>query len=243
MKKWINPPANMLLTVLGLLLIAYTAWALFGLKLKNVESAKREYTRVAIPDSSTLSTPPLRDYMATIERPLFWEARKPYVPPKPEPVVVQKEETPVDTKFPNGRLIGVVDMGSSKMAVLKDNAKSHYLKLDDSWGAWNLAEIDKDSARFQLGKEEKVLSLIDDFKAPKPSRHTPPPVPNVAKASAAKQVQRQLESELDKPRRLPAAEINRKDIPVGAVPKGMSIKEALAARQRLIAERWRKQAE
>jgi len=159
---------------------------------------------------------------------------------------VQKEEVPVDTKFPNGRLIGVVDMGSSKMAVLKDNAKSHYLKLDDSWGTWNLAEIGKDSARFQLGEEEKILSLIDDYKAPKANRHAPPPaaqqVANVAKASVTKQV-RDAESELDKPRRLPVAEINRKQIPVGAVPKGMSIKEALAARQRLIAERWRKQAE
>lgn len=248
MKKWINPPINGLLTLLSILLLAYAVWAVMTLKMTDVESVEQQHARVNIPDASTLSTPPLRDYKSMIEAPLFWQARKPYKPPKPEPLAQKPVEKPVDTSFPNARLTGVIDMGSSKMVVLKDNQSSHYLRVDDDWGAWRLAAIDKEQARFTLADEEKVLSLIDDYQSPKANRHAPPPpaarhVASVAKQAANHQANQQQESVLDKPSRLPVDEIKRKQIPVGAVPKGMSIKEALAARQRLIAERWRKQAE
>jgi hypothetical protein len=239
MKKWISPPINLLLTMTGLAFMGLAVWSVYNLRMTDIDQDSAQMTRVDIPDASALASPPLRNYAAIVDQPLFWEERKPYVPPKPVQVVEAKKEevVPVDTTFPEGRLIGIVDMGSNKMAIMKDNEKSHYLKLEDQWGNWKLSSIDKDAIVFSLGSEDKPVELINDYKAPQMSKAAT----QMAKARAqqAKRLPAVAAAAKELPTGLPNKIENAKQAPVAAVPKAMTIKEALAARQRLIAERWR----
>lgn len=241
MKKWISPPINLLLTTTGLAFVGLAVWSVYDLRMTDIDQDSAKMTRVEIPDASALASPPLRNYAAIVDQPLFWEERKPYVPPKPVKVVEEKKEevVPVDTTFPDGRLIGIVDMGSSKMAIMKDNEKSHYLKLEDQWGNWQLSSIDKDAIVFSLGNEDKPVELINDYKAPKIGKAA---AAQMAK-SRAQQVQQRLPAGAAAAKNVPAGLPNKiekaKQAPAAAIPKAMTIKEALAARQRLIAERWR----
>lgn len=244
MKALINPPINLLLTTTALGIVGFATWSVIDLKLTETKQQNETLEKVAIPDSGALSVPPLRDYNTMIQQPLFWAERQPYVPPKPEKVIAQKAAfVPVDETFPEGRLIGIVDLGDSRMAVLKDQEKSHYLNLDDKWGNWKLSVIDKEQIVFSLGEKDKPLSLIADYAAPKAgSKSTQLARANHHKAKQIQQARRAAFAKAtNQPRSngLPNTAAAQKKVSMGMIPKNMSIKEALAARQRLIAERWR----
>lgn len=244
MKTLISPPINLLLTTTALSVLGFATWSIVDLKLTETKQQNEALEKVAIPDAGALAVPPLQNYNTMIQQPLFWAERKPYVAPTPTPVVAKKEEViPVDKTFPEGRLIGIVDLGDSRMAVLKDQEKSHYLNVDDKWGNWKLSVIDKEQVVFSLGEEDKPIALIADYAAPKAGREATKlasanrnQVKNnqqARRAAFANATQKPL------PTNLPNAVNEQKKVAMGMIPKNMSIKEALAARQRLIAERWR----
>ncbi|MGV6809861.1 MAG: hypothetical protein ACWA5U_08295 [bacterium] len=244
MKTLISPPINLLLTTSAFGILGFAAWSMIDLKLTETKQQTETLAKVAIPDASALAVPPLQNYNTMIQQPLFWAERKPYVASKPEPLLTKKESaTPIDKTFPEGRLIGIVDLGDSRMAVLKDQEKSHYLNLDDKWGNWKLSVIDKEQIVFSLGEEDKPLALIADYAAPKAGREaTRLANTNHNQAKNIQQARRAAFANATKnprPTNLPNTVNAQKKVAMGMIPKNMSIKEALAARQRLIAERWR----
>ena len=247
MKQLISPPINLLFTLISLGLLALTSLTIFNIKLISEENHIGEgYTKIEIPSAEALAAPPLRQYTAMLDSPLFWESRKKFIPPEPVKEIVKKEEpvTLADKKLPEGRMVGIVDTGEAMMVVFKDNESSHYLRLNDKWGSWKVASIGHDGIELALGGETQRLDLISDYTSPAANKN------QLAQKQQSRTRQRingkkQL-ADARRPnlpnniRNLPHLASTQKQAPPTAVPAEMTIKEALAARQRLMAARWKK---
>lgn len=247
MKRLISPPIQLLFWLGGLALMGLSAWSLWNLKLQ-VESkhTKAEDVSVQIPDASLLASPDPNRYPKMVQAPLFWESRKAVESPKPE----QKQviAAPVDTALPEGRLIGIVDLGDKLFAVMQNAAGGGvHLKVGEMWGAWKVSGIDPDKIILTLGDQRKELPLVGEFAAPKanpqatqakapstkangaakvpplPTSAVPMPVPPAASGAAVSE---------SAPTGLPFPNDTQKQ------PAPLSAQEALDARQRLMASRW-----
>ncbi len=250
MKPLISPPLNLLFTLIGCALLGLTVWNIMDLKLMSEDNQTGEsYSKIEIPSAEALAAPPLRQYKSIIEAPLFWESRAVYVPPKPEKKETEQEIALVDKKLPEGRLIGIIDTGESMMAVFKDAESTQYLHLDDKWGSWKITGIAHDSIKLALGTETQTVDLISDYAAPAANKsqlarkNSAQPkakgrlAPNRRNINLAESRRPNLPSNV---RNLPHLAATLKQAPPSAIPAEMSIKEALAARQRLMAARWKK---
>ncbi|OQX15652.1 MAG: hypothetical protein BWK73_06450 [Thiothrix lacustris] len=246
MKRLIKPPIQPLLWLSGALLLGATGWSLVNLKLLEAEQAQQaSAVSVKIPDASALDAPDLNRYAQMVSAPLFWESRKRVEPEKVEaPVIVS---TPVDTTLPEGRLIGIVDLGNSLFAIMENAAGgSVHLRIGDTWGAWTVKGIDPDRVFLAVGDQQQEIPLVADFSAPKEN-------PQVAQARAVQQqvvAQQQAVAQppaaVSMPATLPNA--NPATVAAGAglpfpadaekQPPALSVQEALDARQRLMASRW-----
>ena len=260
MKRLISPPINAVLLTFTLFLLIITGWRLWLLKTQAEQDTKAENVNVQIPDSTALAIPPLTAYVSMVDTPLFWDSRKAYVPPAPATPTIQAETPPpppVDTTLPEGRLIGIIDLGSKLFAVMQNTAgNSVRLHQGDSWGAWKVSGIDPDKVILTLGENRHEIPLIGDFSAPQQS-------PQVAQAKAAQQAQaqqQQLQKQAQQQRAVSAASPEQPPANMAAVPTesrpappnaglpypaetakqppALSVKEALEARQRLMASRW-----
>lgn len=247
MKRLISPPIQLLFWLGGLALMGLSVWSLWNLKLQ-VESkhTKAEDVSVQIPDASLLASPDPNRYPKMVQAPLFWESRKAVESPKPE----QKQviAAPVDTALPEGRLIGIVDLGDKLFAVMQNAAGGGvHLKVGEMWGAWKVSGIDPDKIILTLGDQRKELPLVGEFAAPKanpqatqakapstkangvakvpplPTSAVPMPVPPAASGAAVSE---------SAPTGLPFPNDTQKQ------PAPLSAQEALDARQRLMASRW-----
>jgi hypothetical protein len=253
MKQLIKPPVQSVLWLSGVLMLGLTGWSFFNLKLLDEQQAQQsDNISVKIPDASALDAPDLNSYPQMVSAPLFWESRKALEPEKvaPSPEVVA---APVDTTLPEGRLIGIVDVGASLFAIMENAAGgSVHLRKGDMWGAWNVTGIDPDRLILGIGDQQQVIPLIADFTAPQES-------PQVAQARAVQQQQKvqrpvpaapALQAQVQPaapppPTALPVAAGNA---PAGAglpfpadtakQPPALSVNDALEARQRLMASRW-----
>lgn len=240
MKRLIKPPIQLLLWLGGAILLGVTGWSLVSLKLLDETQTQQSSTvSVKIPDFSALSAPDVNRYAHIVDTPLFWESRKklePEIPPAP--VIV--EAPPVDTTLPQGRLIGIVDLGNSVFAMMENAAGGTVqLRTGDTWGAWTVKGIDPDRVFLTLGTQQQEIPLVADFSAPQEN-------PRMAHARAIRQqvVSQQQEAMPTSPAvnteavattggTLPLAEAQP---PMPVQP--LSVEEALAARQRLMASRW-----
>ena len=168
-----------------LVLLGLTGWSLFDLKMLDEQQANQgDSISVKIPDASALDAPDLNSYPQMVSTPLFWESRKAIEPPKAE-AVTEVAAAPVDTTLPEGRLIGIVDMGESLFAIMENAAGgSVHLRKGDMWGAWNVTGIDPDRLILGIGDQQQVIPLVADFAAPQES-------PQVAQARAVQQQQEQ----------------------------------------------------
>jgi hypothetical protein len=245
MKRLISPPIQVLFWLGGLALLGLAAWGLLNLKLQ-VESQKHkaEEVSVKIPDSSLLNSPDASRYPQMVQAPLFWESRKALEPPKAEP---QKQVVvPTDTALPEGRLIGIVDLGDKLFAVMQNAAGGGvHLKVGETWGAWKVTGIDPDKLILTLGDQRKELPLVGDFAAPKANPTNPAgnktpqrPTPAQAKAVQPSAVPTQMQPPVQQAGGAAVSE----SAPTGAgaqnQPPPLSAQEALEARQRLMASRW-----
>ena len=246
MKQLINPPLNLVFTLIGLGLLALTAWNILDIKLMSEDDQSSEaYTKIEIPSAETLAAPPLRKYTAMLDSPLFWEGRQKILPPKITKKEVKKEQfTLEDKKLPEGRLIGIVDTGESMMAVFKNAENSQYLRLNDKWGNWKVTGIGNDAIELALGKETQRIELISDYAAPAANQNQLAQQRKNHRTS--RNNRRNALAESRRPnlpanvRNLPHLASMIKQAPPTAIPAEMTIKEALAARQRLMAARWKK---
>ena len=245
MKQLIKPPVQTVLWLSGALLLALTGWSLFSLKMLDEQQAQRaDSITVKIPDASALDAPDLNRYPQMVSAPLFWESRK-VIEPEPEVAPAAVVVAPVDTTLPEGRLIGIVDLGQSLFAIMENIAGgSVHLRQGDMWGAWSVKGIDPDRLILGVGDQEHVIPLVADFSAPQES-------PKIAEARAVQQAAqrhqqaaRQAAAQHQQAATLPQAG----NVPNGAglpfpadtekQPPALSVNDALEARQRLMASRW-----
>lgn len=253
MKQLINPPIQPLLWLGGAVLLGLSGWSLLNLKMLDENQLQQaEGISVKIPDASVLDAPDLNSYPQMVSTPLFWEGRKAI---EPEPVAAQVVAVPADTTLPEGRLIGIIDMGDSLFAIMENVAGgSVHLRKGDSWGAWKVTGVDPDRLILGIGDQQQVIPLVGDFAAPQENpqvaqaravqqqgaqRQAQPPVPVVPQPAQAQPQQAMP------PATMPQAAEN---MPAGAglpfpadtakQPPALSVKDALEARQRLMASRW-----
>lgn len=244
MKRLIKPPIQSLLWLGGAVLLGSTGWSLVSLKLLEAEQSQQSSAvSVKIPDASALDAPDLNRYAQMVSAPLFWESRKKVEPEKLEaPVIVS---TPVDTTLPEGRLIGIVDLGNSLFAMMENAAGGTVqLRTGDTWGAWAVKGIDPDRVFLALGDQQQEIPLVADFSAPQEN-------PQMAQARIVRQqvvAQQQAVAQppvavATPPPTLPAANVaatTGMPFPADAQkqPPALSVQDALEARQRLMASRW-----
>ena len=216
-------------------------WKLSNIQALSTDTQQLKNTTIPIASTETLAVPPLRNYKMLLEQPLFWETRQ-QPPIAPVKTVFKPPEKPLDRNLPAGRLIGIIDTGSRLMAIVNHNNKSHYLHLNEQWGAWKISKIHLDAIELQLADETKTVQLVSDYASPAANK-------NQAIASKTEASVKRSNKGLSESRQatLPSAVNNlphtvstQKQVPPLALPAEMSIKEALKTRQRLMAERWQK---
>ena len=256
MKKLLNPPIQLILWLVGLSLLGLSTWSLLSLKLQDEAQAESANINIKIPDAAVLDIPNVMTYTQLVQAPLFWASRKEYVPPPVEQVVqAPVEAPPIDTNLPEGRMIGIVNVGEDAFALMQDAAgQTQRLKAGDKWGAWEVKAISYSKMTVALGGQEQEIPLIADFAAPEESKQ----LAQVREAQA--QIQQQKASAvvasntvtLSASGSAPPQQVNPNAInaanaasappqPVDnkrQAPAPLTVEEALAARQRLMASRW-----
>ena len=256
MKKLLNPPIQLILWLVGLSLLGLSAWSLLSLKLQDEAQAESANINIKIPDAAVLDIPNVMTYTQLVQAPLFWASRKEYVPLSVEQVAqAPVEAPPIDTNLPEGRMIGIVNVGEDAFALMQDAAgQTQRLKAGDKWGAWEVKAISYSKMTVALGGQEQEIPLIADFAAPEESKQ----LAQVREAQA--QIQQQKASAvvasntvtLSASGSAPPQQVNPNAInaanaasappqPVDnkrQAPAPLTVEEALAARQRLMASRW-----
>ena len=256
MKKLLNPPIQLILWLMGFSLLGLSAWSLLSLKLQDEAQAESANINIKIPDAAVLDIPNVMTYTQLVQAPLFWASRKEYVPPPVEQVAqAPVEAPPIDTNLPEGRMIGIVNVGEDAFALMQDAAgQTQRLKAGDKWGAWEVKAISYSKMTVALGGQEQEIPLIADFAAPEESKQ----LAQVREAQA--QIQQQKASAvvasntvtLSASGSAPPQQVNPNAInaanaasappqPVDnkrQAPAPLTVEEALAARQRLMASRW-----
>ncbi len=241
MKQWISSPLNLILIFVGLFLLLMATQNLIKIYQLSTDELKKMTRTITIPSAKTFSIPPLRNYSAMVDAPLFWETRQVHKEPKKAELKEVPEK--LTEAYPIiGRLTGIVNSGDVKMVIFKDDKHTHYINLDDFWGEWKVTNIDNNSVELQLLEEKQTLALVADFVAPAANKNKPAlkkiieHIPNRIKNKSAKT---QLASSAKK---LPHTASMQKQAPPLALPAAMTIKEALKSRQRLMAARWQKKS-
>ena len=117
--------------------------------------------------------PPLEDYAEIVERPLFADDRKPYVPE----VIAAGPERLAKTNLPSKRntedylLSAVIITDKKRMALIetRSDKKIHRINEGEELNGWVLAEINPSQVSLKKGGEIKSLELIV---APSPTSPT-----------------------------------------------------------------------
>jgi hypothetical protein len=269
MKKLTNPPVQGLLMLAGAALLGVAGWSLATLKLQDAsQNDSASEVSVHIPDSRVLDIPEMDAYPKMVDTPLFWASRKRLE--APAQVAEEKPVTPTDTTLPEGRLIGIIDMGDHLFGIMaKEDGSSIHLKTGDRWGAWKVSGIDPDKVILALGDQKQDIALVGDFAAPKENPQVAQARVDRQKVAAKQQIQNQLpaatQAQLAQVAQMaqakagavlpaddPVAQPNAAGQPQTAglpfpadtdkQPPALSVTEALEARQRLMASRWGKLA-
>ncbi|MGB1009179.1 MAG: hypothetical protein ACPGVP_05630 [Thiolinea sp.] len=263
MKRLISPPIQLLLWLSGIACLVASGWSVWQLRQLNVDSNMAQSVKVEIPDAKALAVPGIQSYRKLVEAPLFWEERVvPRKIPKPAPVAVKAPEpevVEVELNPPVGRLVGIVDLGDKRYALVRNDTENQSLYQGDTWEGWKVDVIDADKMVLTAGKQRTEISLIGDFAAPKPNKQM--------LASKQRQAQRQRQQQIRQQQRQRQQQQranqrqqggnnagNAQEMPPidqltqalggnngqnGQQPAPvLSIKEALEARQRLMASRW-----
>ncbi|MFN3785699.1 MAG: hypothetical protein ACK4RS_02550 [Thiothrix sp.] len=243
LKQLINPPIQAILLGSSAALLSFAAWQIVQLKLQDADSQlQASAISVQIPDAASLATPSINAYTQSVETPLFWESRRAVKVAEtlPEPVLAPS----VDTSLPDGRLVGIIDNAGTLFAVMSNAAgESVRLHRGDNWGAWQVVGIDPQRLILALGEQRQEIPLVADFAAPQES-------PQVVQAKAQQQLEQQARQQAMALAAQQATNVPRA-VPANTPPPGLpfptdtqqqppalSVEDALAARQRLMAARW-----
>ena len=103
--------------------------------------------------TDNIERPPLSDYAAIIERPLFAADRRPFIAPAP---VVETTETNDD--FAVSAII-VTDAQRLALIQSKRDNKTHKVTKGDSVNGWMVDEVDPDNVSLRKGDELQDLQI------------------------------------------------------------------------------------
>lgn len=125
-------------------------------------------------ESKTFELPPQEDFDAIVERPLFFQGRRPI---SAEDAVAATPDKPFDWQ-----LHGIVKGPDGELILLKDKAGHHQkLQADEKLDGWELTEIADDRVVLVRGEARQTLLL----QKPKPKiAAKPEPKPQQAPAQA-----------------------------------------------------------
>lgn len=179
MKRWISPPVQLLFWLGGIACLAAAAWNMWQLRQVTVaQHMARSNVQIAIPDAKALDVPGIGRYRQLVQAPLFWEERaipRPVIqrPPPPQPVVARAPEPEIEEVLlnpPLGRLVGIVDLGTRRYALVRNEAGNQSLYRGDEWEGWKVTKVDSDKVVLKAGKQKAEIPLIADFAAPQPNK-------------------------------------------------------------------------
>lgn len=276
MKRLINPPIQNLLWLGGIACLGVAVWGVWQLRQAEEQQFATAEVSVDIPNASELSIPGVRQYRRLVEAPLFWEARaRPKIaPPPPKTVAAVKEPEVVEVELvpPLGRLVGIVDLGAKKYALVRNETENKTLYKGDAWDGWTIQDINSERVVLSAGKQKTEVALIADFEAPaankqmmasrnrqkqrkrnrqqqlrqaqlKQQAQQAQHYDRAGKQQGANQAQQvgaiQPVNPVANPNQNSAAQQQGQNPQAEPAPV-LSIKEALEARQRLMASRWGK---
>ncbi|MEZ5534897.1 MAG: hypothetical protein R3F02_04665 [Thiolinea sp.] len=266
MKRLISPPIQNLLWLGGIACLGFSAWNVWQLRQAEEQQFAASGVKVEIPDADELSIPGVTQYRQLVEAPLFWESRmKPKKAPPPPTVAAVKELEVVEAELtpPVARLVGIIDLGDKKYALVRGETDSKALYKGDSWEGWIVEDINKERVLLSAGKNRTEVALISDFETPKANkqmlasqqRQTQQRQDRLQQIRQAQLNQQQHYNRSQQPAAVaaqPGAEgqeqqgnpLNQQQSESGSQQQSeqpapvLSIKEALEARQRLMAARW-----
>lgn len=252
MKRLFSPPIQLILWLASSACLGLAVWNVMQLRLLAEDQSRSARVSVQIPESLMLAEPAVLTYNRIVQAPLFWPSRAvPVVEvavaaPVPEAAAPELPPPP-PVQPPVGRLVGIVNVGASKYALIRTEEKNLSLHIGEQWDGWTLESIDAKKINLAAGEQKQEVKLIADFA---------PPAENVQLAqlrkkeeqkqqmAAARQQQTQqgiapAESLAIPPNLEPVAAANQAQANAAQNPPPvMSLKEALEARQRLMSSRW-----
>lgn len=251
MKPLISPPIQGVFWLGGVICLALAAWSIINLRMMDEETVATGSVQVDIPDVAALQVPSIQVYRRLVNTPLFWESRSvpKYEPPpvakaQPQPVRVRP---PQPVSEPEGRLVGIIDPGTDKYAVVRTENEKLSLHEGDEWDGWAVEKIADKGITLSTGAQRHEVLLVADFSAPNENKQLARKRQEQQRLAALRQRQQQNRAA----RQAEGTDENAGVIPVlepaledGEVPENaettpiMSIREALEARKRLMAERW-----
>jgi hypothetical protein len=122
-------------------------------------------TDIAAKPVNSFSISSLEDYQEIVDRPLFYETRR---PPSPEVPEVAVQEEPEEEQPLALTLIGVMVTPDAKVALVQndDTNKVERLKLGDEIGGWEVQFIDSDNVVINKSDETKELALLRNKRKP-----------------------------------------------------------------------------
>lgn len=248
MKRLFSPPIQWILWLATSACLGLAAWNVMQLRLLDEEQSRSARVNVQIPESLMLTEPAVITYSRIVQAPLFWPSRavpvvEVAVTPTPAPAIAPEAPPPAPVLPPAGRLVGIVDIGSNKYALIRNEEKNLSLHLGEQWDGWTLEAIDAKKITLASGEQKQEVKLIADFA---------PPVENQQLAllrkkeeqkqqmAAARQQAQQVAPAVDNVAVPPTLEpaVAEQTQAAQNPPPVMSLKEALEARQRLMASRW-----
>lgn len=116
-------------------------------------------------DSVVVALPPLEEYSEIVDRPLFYQARRPPPPADEQPVAAPVAPTEEDELT----LIGVMLIGTQKTALIQNQAtgKVARLKVGDTLDNWQVVEVEPQRVTLlRRDGESKQLSLLRNQRKP-----------------------------------------------------------------------------
>jgi hypothetical protein len=247
MKRLFSPPIQLLLWLASCSCLGLAAWNVMQLRLLDEDQSRAARVNIQIPESLMLTEPAVMTYSKIVQAPLFWPSRAvPVVEVAaptlaPEPVPEAPPAPPVQP--PVGRLVGIVDLGAKKYALVRNEDKNLSLYVGDQWEGWTVESINAQKITLASGEQKQEVKLIADFAPPVENQQ----LAQLRKkeeqkqqmAAARQQAQQATDPNVAVPPTLePAPAVEQAKDAAQNPPPVMSLKEALEARQRLMASRW-----
>lgn len=252
MKRLFSPPIQLMLWSASLVCLGLAAWNLMQLGQLEADQSHSAQVSVQIPAALILTEPAVMTYSQIVQAPLFWPSRAVPVieaaaPTPPPPTIEPEAPPPPPAQPPVGRLVGIVDLGSNKYALIRNEEKNISLHVGEQWDGWTLESIDAKKINLVAGEQKQEVKLIADFAPPAENQQ-------LAQLRRKEEQKQQMAAARQQQAQQPAVSAENLAVPPNLEPAApadqvqaaaaqnpppvMSLKEALEARQRLMASRW-----